>query len=431
MSSDTAHAVRPSFSFADFRSAIKGHPLRTFLICFAGFTLCTTDQALFAYAIPGIQAEFSIPLQTISQILSLSFLVASLTVVIAGVLTDYIGRKRMFTIALALSAVCVGMHAVSQTLGWLTVFRVLGFATAAAVYPITNTIMVEVAPARYRGFASGLLQIGYPIGFGLAALIAAPLIGAYGWRASFVPAFLVIPVALVLGRLLTETARFNEARGAADHKPERRSITEHMGELFRPPLLRRTVSCFMGSFMLAFALGVITYFLPTFFVEDRGMSSVTAAKLTGFSYAIGAIGYVMAAYTGEFLTTRRNTVIIGAWLGAIALCCTVWFAESEIALVIGFGVSVMFFFGQEAVRMPLTAEIFPTRVRTTGTVMAGALSVTTAWFLAPMVLAAVVGRVGWTWAFTYLAVLPLLIGGVAFLSLQNIQSGLEVEQISS
>ncbi|MBT8061794.1 MAG: MFS transporter, partial [Gammaproteobacteria bacterium] len=75
--------------------AVRGHPIRTFLICLAGMTLSTMDQALFSYAIPGITEEFQVGLDVAGLMLSLSFLAASFTVVIAGVLTDYLGRRRM------------------------------------------------------------------------------------------------------------------------------------------------------------------------------------------------------------------------------------------------------------------------------------------------------------------------------------------------
>ena len=142
--------------------------------------------------------------------LSLSFLVASFAVVITGVLTDFIGRRRMFIIMLVLSAFFVGCHALAGTINMLTLFRVLGFAVAAGLYPITATIVIEVAPARYRGMMSAWLQMGYPIGFSIGAMIASGLLEEFGWRGTFYPAFLVIPLALILGRMIKETDRFQQ-----------------------------------------------------------------------------------------------------------------------------------------------------------------------------------------------------------------------------
>ncbi len=418
-------------SFADFWSAIRGTPLKTFLVCLAGVTLSSADQALFSYVIPNITEEFSIDLEVMGQILSLSFLVASFAVVAVGIIADYWGRKRMFVAILVASGTCVGLHAVATNLGWLTVFRVLGFAIAAGIYPITNTLLVEVMPARYRGLA-GWLQISYPLGFVLASLVAAPLISHFGWRAAFLPAFLLVPMAFVLGRMLKESSRFRNVGAAAvtSAKPAKPPLGEHLGQLFGSRLRRRTIGSFLGSFFVSLSIGGTTYFMPTYF-QDRGMDGETATLLVGASYGIGVVGYIVAAYVGEFVTTRRTTMITWVWLGALALFATLWFTDSSLLLTIGYGVTVMFVFGSEAIRMPMISELFPTQIRATGTVVGAALAVTTAWLVAPLALTALVEPFGWSMAFTLLGVVPLVLGGAMFLLLPNVESGLEVEQSSA
>ncbi|MFT7289198.1 MAG: NNP family nitrate/nitrite transporter-like MFS transporter, partial [Halieaceae bacterium] len=96
-------------------------------------TLSTADQALFSYAIPGILREFDIGLDVVGLLLSTSFAVAAFTVVIAGALTDRLGRVRVFAILLAASAACVGLHVFAANLSLLALFRILGFALAAGM----------------------------------------------------------------------------------------------------------------------------------------------------------------------------------------------------------------------------------------------------------------------------------------------------------
>ena len=232
------------FSPTAFIAAVRGYPIRTFFICLIAATFSTMDQALFSYAVPGISEEFGVGLDRIGIMLSLSFLVASFAVVITGVLTDFIGRQRMFVIMMALSAFFVGCHALADTINMPTLFRVLGFAFAAGLFPIMATIIIEVAPARYRGMMSAWLQMSYPIGFSIGAMVASGLLEQFGWRGTFYPAFLVIPLALVLGRMLKETERFKKVfqdsgqkdagqKDAAQPAP-RCSVGQHFGELFSP-----------------------------------------------------------------------------------------------------------------------------------------------------------------------------------------------------
>ncbi|MDG2319955.1 MAG: MFS transporter [Rhodospirillaceae bacterium] len=425
------------FSLTAFWSSVRGHPIRSFLVCLVAVTLSTMDQALFSYAVPGITEEFDVGLDRIGVMLSLSFLVASFSVVIAGILTDFIGRQRMFITMMVLSAFFVGCHALAGTINMLTLFRVLGFAFAAGLYPITATIVIEVAPARYRGMMSAWLQMGYPIGFSIAAMIASGLLEEFGWRGTFYPAFLVIPLAFILGRMFKETDRFEKAAAETGQEQNvqtptaKRSIWGHVSELFAPHLRARTVICFAGTVCSNIAIAGITFFLPTFLIQGRGISEPEAAGLLAWTWGIAAIGYILASYIGEFVLTRRNTVILWQWLGAICLAVTLWTLESPFVLMVGLGISSMFFFASESMRMPMVGEIFPTRLRATASASVGSLGVTTASLMAPLMVTTAVPLVGWTWTFTILGVVPLALAGYIFTRLENFPTGVEVEELSS
>ena len=189
--------------------------------------------------------------------------------------------------------------------------------------------------------------------------------------------------------------------------------------------------CFVGTVCSNIAIAGITYFLPTFLIQGRGISESDAAGLLAWTWGIAAIGYILASYIGEFVLTRRNTVILWLWLGAGCLAVTLWVFETPIMLMVGLGVSSMFFFASESMRMALVGEIFPTRLRATAAASVGSLAVTTASLMAPLLITTAVPAVGWTWTFSMLGVLPLAIGGFIFTRLENFPVGVEVEALSS
>jgi len=413
-----------AFSWTDIRASLDRRLVMVMAVSIAGVTLSTADQSLFSYAIPDITAEFGIGLEVIGQLLSLSFLAASVTVVMAGLAADHFGRRRVFVALLAISSLFAGAHALAPSLWYLGMFRILGFAIGAGLYPIANTLVVEAAPRRYRGFISGLLQMGYPLGFAFASLIAAPMIAAYGWRSIFYAGFVVAVLAPVFGWLLPESPKFEQEKSTVSI-PTR--AAERIQRLFMPDLKRRSLVCFGGSFLISLAIGSTTYFLPTYLVQAHEFVPAEASRIAGYSYAIGAIGYLAASYVGEFLTTRRNTLIIWIFAGAVAFAATLWFAQGKAALILGLGISIVFFYGSEAVRMPLIGELFPTAVRATATAITGSLAVTTAWLISPLLLSYLAPRLGWATAFTWCAVVPLLLGGLVFLALVNTPSGDEAD----
>lgn len=403
------------------------------LICVLAVSLSTADQSLFSYAIPEITKEFGIPLSVIGQILSVSFLFASFTVVVAGLAGDEYGRARVLGILLFLSALCVGAHALVESLAAVAALRILGFAIGAGVYPITNTIVAELASPRLRGLLSGCLQMGYPIGFVVASAISTPIIGDYGWRAIFYPAFAIAFLAPVLAWVLrrhetrVQAERSVEVAVATDAGGSRRAM-ERLRVLISGPYRRRFIICFAGSFLVSLAIGGTTYLLPTYLVEAHHVDVAAAGRIAGISYAIGALGYLSAALVGEFVTTRRNTLVLWVWLGAIAFALTLWVAESRIALVLGLGASILFFYGSEAVRAPLIAEIFPHEIRATAAATTGSLAVTAAWLVSPLLISTLVPIAGWAWTFTLLGVTPLVLGGCVFALLFNVPSGLSIDE---
>ncbi len=424
----SAGAADTGSVLTQLRAAFRGSSGRAFGVCLLAIMLSSADQSLFSFAIPAITTEFGIGLEPIGQMLSLSFAVASFTVVVAGVTADSLGRKTVLLVLLGLSALLVGAHALVPSLGALTVVRVASFAVGAGVFPIANTIVVESAPQRFRGLMAGWLQIGYPLGFALASLAAAPLIVDYGWRSVFVPALIVVVMLPLLFRWLPETERFASLRGAHDTLPG--TFGSRLRRLAAPPYRRRAAVCFLGSFMISLAIGGTTYFLPTYLVQGMNVPQDQASLIVGGSYLIGAVGYLLVSYLGEFVTTRRNALLIWLGLGTVVFALTIWLARSPLALLGGLGLSILFFYGSEAIRMPLIGELFPTDIRATATALTGSLAVTLAWLIAPILITYNVSSLGWALTFSYFAVIPLAVGTSVFLLLENLSSGLTVEQTS-
>ncbi len=81
---------------------------------------------------------------------------------------------------------------------------------------------MESWPERSRGFASGVLQSGWAVGYLLASVASAYVLPAYGWRAMFLltvaPAVLALPIRF----LVKET---HAPIALADQKGDARGLT--------------------------------------------------------------------------------------------------------------------------------------------------------------------------------------------------------------
>ena len=405
--------------------AMAGKPLRIFLFCLAIWSLTNMDQSLFGYAMPGILADLHIGLDAVAVILSIGFAFTMGAAVVVGLAADRFGRRLALAVCLGLSGLFVGLQGLAHSVVTLTVFRALAFGFSGGLSPITNAFVAESAPPRIRGILVGLLQCGYPIGWFIASMVVVPLMTHYGWRAIFLVGFVVVPASLLVYRLVPESPRFETVRQVHANQG---SWRVHLAELFGGSRLKRTLLIGFAFFAQGGAYAGSAFYLPTFFHAVRGYGEAEAARIVGLSYGIGVLGYVGASLVGEFVWTRRNTIVVWCWLGGVAFLGFVWLPTSVPQDIAWCGVMAIFFYGSVAIMGTYMLELYPTRLRATGAAVNSAfLSLGFATF--PVLVAHLVGVTGWQQAFSTVIPPALLLCGLAMLGLDNFASGRMVEDV--
>jgi MFS family permease len=418
-----------------------------FFICLFAWTLTNLDQSLFGYAIPGILAEFQLPLEAAGTILTISFVLGTVIIVFAGLAADRWGRGPVLTLLLVSSSIFVGLQGFAATVVMLTIFRSLGFGLSGGLSPITNALVVENAADRFRGVAMGFLQCGYPLGWLIASLMAAPLLAKYDWRAACYAAFLVVPLSLPIWlylRRVGDGARAGARRGAAPGReadPDATHPAAHVAastatpaaappsavrQLFGPEFRGRSIASCLLFFTFGGAYAGSAFFFPTFFNQVRGYSPSDAALLVGLSNGIAVVGYIGAALMGEFVLSRRNVFVIWCVAGAVALLGLLWASGGRTPDMIWYAVMATMFYGSQAVVPVLIAEIYPTSIRASGLAICASAPLTLGFAVFPMVVPMAISSVGWEVGLSIVVVPLLLASTVAALFLPNRRSGLPV-----
>jgi len=395
--------------------------LSILLFSLLAWTVSNLDQSLFGYAVPGIAAEFGVGLETIGLILSVSFVAAAVLVIFAGLAADRYGRRFTLAAVLAASALFVGLHGYATTPMRLLVLRALAFGLAAGVAPITSVYVAEAAPARHRGLWMGVLQCGYPLGWFLASLLAAPLLLSHGWRSIFLVGFAVVPLALAIAWRLPESDRF--ARLAAVRARAGGLNFQMLQVLFAKDYRRRSIACMLLFFAFGSAYAGTAFYFPTYFVMVRGYSPSEAAALVGSSNGIAVLGYLLAAVVGEYVWNRRNTYALWCALGAMALLGLMWIPTTHTADLLLFAITGAFFYGSNAVVGALLTDLYPTSIRATAYAVCGSAPLSIGFAFFPAIVPLVVTAVGWQRAFSFAIVPLLLISAVEALWLPNVRSG--------
>jgi MFS family permease len=327
-----------------------------------------------------------------------------------------------------LSSLFVAAHALATGPLMLALARAGAIGTGGAIYPSSGAMVAEVAPARWRGIYAGLLQTAYPLGWFAASLLAAPMLAAFGWRAVFLIGLVSIPYALVLRRYLRESDRFTAGAAARATPP---SLAASLRTMLAPAYRRRTITLFVAQFLFVVAYGGSSFLLPTYLAEHRGMPLSTAAYIVGLGNAFSIIGYVAAAFIGEFVLTRRTTVVLFTLLGAAGFLAMIWLPTGTLDTLLLFGLMSIFFYGTAAVKFAYVAELFPTALRATGLAVCGSLAVNLGIAAGPLLVAAAVERIGWQPALSLVVGVPLVAAGLFYLLLKPVPSGLEVEAVEA
>ncbi|MFT6287216.1 MAG: MFS family permease [Alcanivorax sp.] len=392
---------------------------KVLIVSLLAWTLTNMDQAFFAYAIPGILEEFQLPLEAVGIILTISFVLSSILLLFVGQAVDRFGRGPMLCFYLSVSALLVGLQGFAGGVVMLTLFRAFGFGISSGLSPITNAYVAENVVPRIRGLAMGVLQCGYPLGWFLASIFAVPLLASHGWRAMFFAAFLVIPIAGLFYWML---------RNIPDVKPPANDgKTPHaLKVLFSPEHRRKSVASITTYFAFGGAYAGSAFYFPTYFTDVRGYTPSEAADLVGMSNGIGIIGYLVAAFVGEYLLTRRNVFVIWALGGALALTGLMWVAETRLEDTIWYAATAALFYGSLAVLPVLIAEIFPQEVRVSALSACASAPLSLGFAVFPMVVPFVVGLVGWQLGFTVIICPLLVVSVIAAMFLPNRKSGMGI-----
>jgi MFS family permease len=273
---------------------------------FAGGLVAGAYMTKVAPAIPGLRDELGLTLVESGLIATTFNLMGMLVGMLAGVLCDRFGHKRLALAGLAVLALGGGLGAFAWGFGSLLFARFLEGVGFIAFVVSAVTLMNAAAAPSDRAKALGLWSAYMPTG-GTIALLAAPaVIAAWGWRGLWVVfAVLAVVSALAVARF-APVSRYGEVRSM-------RLVAESLARA------GNIAMALLFAFYVAQWTSIMVW-LPTFLVDEHRLAAGTAALATALFVLINAPGNL----TGGWLLARgvpRGTLIIAG--AAIAALCEV------------------------------------------------------------------------------------------------------------
>ncbi len=180
-------------------------------VCSGLFATGLTVTALTT-AVPFIRRDFGTSIAAITWVVSAPFLFRAIFVPAFGKVADRSGRRRVWLIGFAASALASLACGFAPSVGLLILFRAIAAIGGAAVVPSSLALIAVVFAPEERVKAFGWWS---------ATAAASPLVGvvlgglvieAFGWRWLFYGQFPFAVVALVLGGFVLRESRGDRAR---------------------------------------------------------------------------------------------------------------------------------------------------------------------------------------------------------------------------
>lgn len=311
----------------------------------ATFTLLYSTQAL----LPDLRRDFDVSTGASTLSVSLAMFGIGAGLLIAGPLSDVVGRTRLIHLSLGASVVIGFASALAPTWEALLALRFAdGFALAGLPAVATAYLREELHPSS-QGRAAGLYVGGTAFGGMSGRLVSgfgAELGG--GWRWGIAATVLVGLACAVLVRLALPASRgFEPAPGnpRALAAMTRRALSD-------PALLALYAigGCSLGAMVALFNTIGFRLADPPFAL------GIGAASLVFLVYPLGTIS---SAWFGRLADRygRRTVIPVGAGVAAVGILVTV--PEHLVSLVVGLGLVVIGFFAVHGIAsgwVPLRAH---------------------------------------------------------------------------
>ncbi len=302
-------------------------------------------------------------------------------VAVAGMLSDFLGRKKTMLISALMFSISAIGCAVSADFTQLVIFRIIGGFGIGVVSIVSPIYISEVSPAEKRGTLVSLYQLAITIGFLLAYLVnylvlkgadlesADPALGTRMFNNEYWRGMLgmeTIPdlLFLILIFFIPESPRWLEVRGQRQDNSEEWKALREPGILMA--VLWGSLIAILGQFM---GVNAVLYYGPEIF-QNAGLSSEGSMFSTVLVGVVNMLTTVLALIIIDKVG-RKQLVWWG--VGGMIVCLLAigtYFAWGS-ALHLGTGFLLTFFLlyvfctaiSISAVVFVLLSEMYPGRVR--------------------------------------------------------------------
>ena len=310
---------------------------KAYFAALGGWSLDAFDFFIFTFSLTSISAEFHTDVKTAAEGIFLTLAFRPVGALLFGWLAEKYGRRPILMLNVASYSLVQLATAFAPSLSVLLALRAVFGIAMGGEWGVGAALALETLPTKNRGFFSGLLQEGYPIGFLLASIVFAYVFVYVGWRGMFVVSSASALLVLYIRFGVEESPAW--VAGVAAKRAPTRAVWSAVTQQF-PKLLYLVV---LMAFFNAFSHGSQDLY-PTFLQVQHGFTPKTTGQIE-IVMNLGALaGGVCFGALSERLGRRRAITLAAA----LALPMIPLWAWSHTAVMFALGGFLMQFMVQGA-----------------------------------------------------------------------------------
>ncbi|HCT72816.1 MULTISPECIES: 3-(3-hydroxy-phenyl)propionate transporter MhpT [Psychrobacter] len=336
----------------------------TLFLCFCIAILEGFDIQSIGVAAPSIQAEFNLTKGQLGWIFSAATLGMFPGAIVAGRLSDKIGRKKILIFSVAIFGVMSLLTAFTTGFNSLVLIRFLTGVGMGGALPLIIAMSSESVSERWSATAVSIMYAGVPIGAAITALAAGMFTEVGQWKNIFylggLAPILILPL---LALFLKETYTKRQATKEIENN-------DFKFVLFGEGRLASTLQIWLSFLGTLIVLYFILNWLPVL-MQSNGLSMKNVSNIQ-VSYQVGALLGVLSL--GWLLSRIKiRTVVIMIYVGILVGLSALAISKSLTGLMLSAALSGFFLTGGQSALYALAAKVYQKSMRGTGVGVAVAM----------------------------------------------------------
>ena len=336
-----------------------------------------------------IISEFGLSQQPLwtGMLLSSGYLGMFVGALMFGILADKIGRRNTLLFTLSTMSVFTALNAFAPDPLTMSILRFLAGIGLGGALPQPGVYISEYVPKKYRGRFLGLVEASWVYGALLSLAFPFFLFPVFGWRITFLVSLLPLFLVPLIYRFAPESLRYLQLKGRISEavkilrrhnlvgsdfgessigviKEEKSGVLENLRALWSVAFRKRTLMLWISWAVLVYTYHGIFIWLPTFYYNTLDFTVVRSIEWVLIVTLAQIPGYYSAALLLDKVGRKKIAITYLAFAGIGSLLLS--FAMDTNSILFWSIVISFFNLGAWSALYAYTPELYPTRIRGTG-----------------------------------------------------------------